>query len=68
MNIARFEGGPKDGGTFQLPTWPPPEKIGACAEGRYILISQSSLPDEIADHPNIARGCIYRWEEPDASS
>lgn len=42
--------------------WPPPEFInfeGVVYERR----SYSQLPDDVADHPNLMRGAVYRHSD-----
>lgn len=42
--------------------WPPPETI-ATPQGVFTQVSRSQLTDEVADHPNLARGALYRPAE-----
>ena len=45
--------------------WPPP-KVIATPDGLFTQVSCSQLSDEVANHPNLARGALYRLqvEEP----
>lgn len=75
MNAARFSGGPLDGQTRFAPAearWPLPDtfELALLSEeqvnfliGEYRKTNESQLPDEVADHPNLARGAEYAWRE-----
>jgi hypothetical protein len=47
--------------------WPPPERIvelnGTTFEPPLIRVRMSQLTDEMADHPHLARGAEYYYED-----
>lgn len=47
--------------------WPPPERItellGKPVEPAFVRVRMSQLTDEQADHPNLARGAEYIYED-----
>jgi hypothetical protein len=46
-------------------SWPPVSTVVVdnVTPGVYRLTNHSSLSGEIADHPNLARGAEYEWDE-----
>ena len=62
--VVKMIGGPREGeGTLLISFWPPPAEVEGDIMGRYVRESYSNLPDDVANHPNIIRGAVYRYTE-----
>ena len=64
----KYIGGPREGSKlFKATDWPPPEELHENQDGVYVRELFSHLPPEVASHPSLMRGAIYRWERKEAN-
>jgi hypothetical protein len=65
--VIKFEGGMADGLMAYQTGWPPPEFFSVMddddREHVYERAQMSQLPDDVADHPNLMRGAVYKFKE-----
>lgn len=58
--VIRTNGGPHPGTRSHPGPWPLPDRLED-EGGHYAKTSESQLPPEMDEHPNIMRGAEYEW-------